>query len=700
MAIINATMDIGREIKAQDVPLPPASAEDEIVKSLVNKDLNRGEYYLLAKGMTVEWDADDRLYLFRVPQGFWEGSSVPRASLGVPLIYEHIESLMPQIMSALFADDPCFDIIARPRTPQEAARANKEIIGYELDQMGFREQTRLCIKEALVYGTGFMKLGWKTYNKRIRVKGRKGNAKVEMVNNLPTKRFAKGDQKFVDKWKTITVSEPTCERVHVRYIVPDPKLRCPDVRKSDFLIHKEYMGVEELEQTFRKVPGNKLPDTETLKSYFNPPKEAPERSLLEGRSTTSVMNTGISSLDLNMEFKAMPRYQESTSDPNKQQLEVVEYWTKDKHYVLLNRKLVIINESNTFGEIPFRSICFTDVLDSLYGIGISRLLKGEQRLQQGVINGRLDDLSLRLSGNFIRKRGANTPAQQLRLRPGGIIDTDDEDGIKMIEYPPAITDAFTEVEASDSRAQRRTGANEMITQGGQQGPSSITRTATGMNALSAGVGARIGYLIDFISDLLFVPTLEFLQESNSKWLDDETLDRILTDELKEAYNGDPLDILNCKIKFKMLASAKAKTRQATAQVMTPFLQMVQIPAVIEDMQLQKKKVDWTEVVQSMLDAAEIAGDQRWIQPLTKEEEAAIKQKQEFAQQMATKQMDHQHRMEEIAQKGIAQSGHTVVKGLVDEVKEGADPITGEPSEDQVAAGNTGAAGASNGGGNS
>jgi hypothetical protein len=103
------------------------------------------------------------------------------------------------------------------------------------------------------------------------------------------------------------------------------------------------------------------------------------------------------------------------------------------------------------------------------------------------------------------------------------MDTDTLDGIKMIEYPPALMDAFTEVEASDSRAQRRSGANELITQGGQQGPSSITRTATGMNALSAGVGARLGYLIDFISDLIFVPTLEFIQECNSKWLDEETI---------------------------------------------------------------------------------------------------------------------------------------------------------------------------------
>ena len=684
MALINTPLSFTDEIKAADVPLPPQLPENDIVKELVLKDLNRGEYYLLAKGMSVEWDADDRLYLFRVPQGFWEGSSVPRASLGVPLIYEHIESLMPQVMSALFADSPPFEAIARPKVKQNAARASKEIITYQLDQMKFREELRKCAKEMLVYGTCYMRLGWRRYQKTVFKRVRRGTPNVQLVNQMPVKSYEKGAGQWKMKAEKVWVNDPYCESVHVRYIIPDPKLRCPDVRKSGFLCHREYMGVEGLEKNFRHIPGNMLPPTDVLKSYFEQPREAPERSMLEGRSTTSVMNTGISSLDLNMEFKAMPRYQEATSDPNRQELEVVEYWTETQHYVLLNRKIVIINEKNTFGEIPYRSCCFTDVLDSFFGIGIARLLKGEQRLQQGVINGRLDDLSIRLSGNFIRKRGSNTPAQQLRLRPGGIIDTDDENGIKMIEYPPALADAFTEVEASDSRAQRRSGANELITQGGQQGPSSITRTATGMNALSAGVGARLGYLIDFISDLIFVPALEFFQECNSKWLDEETINSILTDELAHDYDGDMLDVVNAKLKFKMLASAKAKARQALAQNMTPMLQIFQQQPVIEAMQAQNLVVDWVEVAQAVADISEIAGTQKWVRPMTQDEQKALAKKNEFAQQVATKQIDNQNQLQQIAATGQSQTktalAKIVTQGIVDEMIAGADPISGEASE--------------------
>jgi hypothetical protein len=685
VALIDSPISFSQEIRADQVPLPPAPTEDDVVKELVLKDLNRAEYYLLAKGMSVEWDADDRLYLFRVPQGFWEGTSVPRASLGVPLIYEHIESLMPQVMSAFFADDPPFEIITRPRTKPEVGEAVTALINYQLDKMGFREELRKCCKELMVYGTCYLQLGWRKYKKPIRKRVRKGVPKVTLQNGLPVKSYDKGEGGWRMKTEMVEVNEPFCENVHIRYCIPDPKLRCPDVRKSKGpFIHREYMGVEALERTFRQIPGNKLPDTETLKSYFDPPKESPERSLLEGRSTTSVMNTGISSLDLNMEFKAMPRYQEATADPNKMELEVVEYWNETNHYVLLNRKLVIINEQNSYNEIPYRSCCFTDVLDSFYGIGLARLLKGEQRLQQGIINGRLDDLSLRLSGSFIRVRGSNTPAQALRLRPGGIMDTDTPDGIKMVEYPPALTDAFTEVEASDSRAQRRSGANELITQGGQQGPSSITRTATGMNALSAGVGARLGYLIDFISDLIFVPTLEFIQECNSKWLDEETVTSILTDELAHDYQGDMLDVVNAKVKFKMLASAKAKARQALAQNLQVMAQTFQMAPVLESLQVQGKVFDWAQYAQGVADISEIAGTQKWVRAATPEEKKAQQAKNEFAQQMAQKQFDQKNQMQQIAAKGDAQtkmkSAAIILQGIVDEMLQGADPIDGSAPE--------------------
>src|SRR5215472_16478167 len=145
MAILKSGSEVYRDLEAKEVPVWPNLPEDEVALKLVLKDLNLSEYYLLAKGMTVEWDKDDRLYLFRMPQVFWEGSSVPRSSLGMPLIMEHIESIMPQVMNALFNDDPPFEADPMPKTSAEAARATRALLAYQLDRMKFRESIRIGI---------------------------------------------------------------------------------------------------------------------------------------------------------------------------------------------------------------------------------------------------------------------------------------------------------------------------------------------------------------------------------------------------------------------------------------------------------------------------------------------------------------------------------------------------------------------------
>jgi hypothetical protein len=665
VAILYQPYDLGEELDPRQVPIEYGQEpEDDVAVRLVVKDLNLAEYYLLAKGMTVSWDRADRLYLFRMPQSFWEGSSVPRASLGIPLIFEHIESLMPQIMSSLFSDDPPFDVTAKAKTTPEAARAVRRLIAAQLEAMGFEEQVRLGIKECLNYGTGLWKYGW------CEKEGRALNYKYADVPEaqamgvgtvlLPTK----GSRKVVEEIEKYTYHEPWLEKIHIRFAVVAPDLREPDVRKAKYVIHRTYPTLEDLE-CLRNQPGYKLPSPEFLASLFRPPRESPERSLLEGRSTSSVLNTGISSLDINMEFRAMPRWQDPSRNPNEQPLEVLEYTTPTKVISVLNRKLCIKNDPNPLNKINYFSISFADVLDSWYGLGISTLLAGEQRLQQGVINSRLDDLALRLSGTFLRTRGANTPTQQLRLRPGGIIDTDDQKGIQMIQYPPAIADAFTEIDASDSRAQRRSGANQLVTQGTAPSQGQLGRTSAGVSTAVGALGARMAYWMDQIVNLMFVPFLEAVQEMNSRWLPEEEIKDFFEEEMKEELHLDPLEIKNANLRFDILAGAKLRSRMAMLQLAPQLVQLLTLAPVLDAINDQQKKVDWVEIIQSLIDASDWPGAQKFITDMSQEDKQRQMQKSQQAMQTSQIALKHMASMDEIEQKARGQAGVHIIRGLID-----------------------------------
>jgi hypothetical protein len=665
MAVLQAPSDIYNEIQPGQIPATPNLPADEAALKLVVKDLNLAEYYLLAKGMTVEWDKDDRLFLFRMPQAFWEGSSVPRSSLGMPLIMEHSESIEPQVQNALFNDDPPFEVDPMPKTSADAARGAKHILNYQLGEMGFKEETRQIVKEGLIYGTAFAKLKWEQYSYQVPNWKREGPPEVKSSDAGPVTLPTKKSRKLKMTMDDVEVNRPGIEKVHIRHLVVDPSLRGPDIRKARYVIHRTYPTLVDLEMLRGQRGYDLLPSKESLLQLFFPPKEMPERSLLEGRSTTSVLNTGVSSLDINMEFKAMPRWQMPSNDPNLQPLECLEYWTKEKCIVVLNRKLTIKNDRNPFGFIPFLSINYIDVPDSFYGVGIAKLLGGEQRLQQGVINSRLDDLALRLSGTFIRKRGSNTPTQQVRLRPGGIIDSDDEKGIQMIQYPPALQDAFEEVAQSDMRAQRRTGANEMVTQGTMPSTGQVGRTASGVQTLSAGVGARLGYFVDQIATLYFIPALEAFHQMNCMWLTPEQIDEILEDKLKDEYNGSCEDIKNAKLKFRMLAGAKMRGRQQLSQSLPMMTQFLMAPEIQDALSDQGLKLDLVQMAQLWFDVTEVPGRQSIIAKLTQEDKQRIAAKNEAMIQSNLESQKNAHANEQIENKGIAQAGTHVIKALAD-----------------------------------
>jgi hypothetical protein len=251
------------------------------------------------------------------------------------------------------------------------------------------------------------------------------------------------------------------------------------------------------------------------------------------------------------------------------------------------------------------------------------------------------------------------------MRPGGIIDTDDAKGIQMIQYPPALVDAFTEVDASDSRAQRRTGANQLVTQGTAPSQGQLGRTSAGIQTASAALGARISYWLDQITHLMFVPALEAIFEMNARYMPEEEIKDFFDDELQEAFEGDPLEIKNANLKFETLAGAKLKQRMSMLQIAPELLQLLQLQPVLEAISDQNKKVDWMQVVQTVLDATGWPGAQKFITDMTPQEQQQQAQKNQMMLQNTQIMLKHQAAMAEIEQKAKGQSGTHIVKGLVD-----------------------------------
>lgn len=651
------------EIDRKDVKWSPEQLDDATALKMVVQDAQTDENFLWTRNIPSEWDKLDRLYLAKVQTTYWEGTGIPRANLGIPLVLEHVESITPQIISGLFQQDPPFQSSPRPGTSMQDARANDALLGWAVDSCDFREQLRLGLKSALLYGNGVWKYGWRSCSKKIIEYRRKQAQQFEplQVGGVTTDNEYSDDVEPVER--EIEISEPTFEWVDLRHILVDSGCRTHDIRKASRVTHRLYLTIEDIDE-LREYEGYNIPSRDKLLKILFPPKEEPQESLVE-------TSGGTLSVDADFKYRAEARAATTSANPIGNVFEVLERWDNNRVITVLARKLVIRNAPNEHQEKPFRSVGFVDVLGSWHALGIGYLIGNEQRMQQGVQNAFLDDLSLSLNGMFVRKRGTNTPTQQLRMRPGGVIDSDDEKGVNILQRQPIPIEVFSVLAASDSRAQRRTAASEMMVQGVMPAEkSSITRTKAGVDALTSGTGARLQYFVENIADLVFVPTLEAFRRLIPQKLKPSQIQKILSEELKDAYTGDVMAVVNAQVDLTILATAKLAARKGAAATLPLLWQYLTAEPVLNALAEAGKKVNFGELVNMSFDVSGFPNRQDVIVAMTPEDQQraamnnpAVQQAQAKQQQMA---QAHNNQLQLIEEENIARAGRDVVKSALDQ----------------------------------
>ena len=99
------------------------------------------------------------LYLAWAGQRYWDGTRVPRSSLGIYVCFEQVESMLPKIVRAI-CDPDTYEFYA---DDDDAAALWKELIVDQLKEIKYREQIRLCAKSSLIYGNGILEWGVEDY---------------------------------------------------------------------------------------------------------------------------------------------------------------------------------------------------------------------------------------------------------------------------------------------------------------------------------------------------------------------------------------------------------------------------------------------------------------------------------------------------------------------------------------------------------
>ena len=612
-------------------------AEDPAL-TLVIRDTYSAETAKAAKQWIAGWNAASIVYQSTTVPKYWEGTQIERANIPFYTVAKAVNSLTPQIVNGLFYDDPPFIFQPRPGTTQDTAQATSSIISFQLKQINFKEEVRRGVMNATLYGTNIWKWGWDSYKLTSTYYAREESPdKVPSpVPGTPSIEFHDPDAPLVEKSEEIHVEQPRFENItSIKDILVDPTLRTPDIREGKFVIHRMYMTYNDLEK-LRDRPGYNIPSREEVMSWFQPPAEEAIPALDE--------QTGVNAV---WDMRANPRWMEATADPFQKPLEILERWDKEKVIIVVQQKKVICNGPNPYGEIPFFSVNWWDVPGAFYGLGLSRTIGSEQRLQQGIVNTWLDNTALNLAGVYTRKRGKSIPTQSIRIHPGRVFEVDDKDDLMPLTRTAAVPEAGEHISLSQQRAEQNSGAGEITSQGvaGSSGHSNLARTATGAGALTAGQGIQVGEFVEKFCTQVFLPFIYRVHLLNKRLLPSHVIEKILNKELQSSYlesAGTINDLRDAECTFEVQAGAKLNDRRQMAQALPIMTQYFSQVPIIQSLTNEGKKVSQVAISKMIVESSGWKNYYDIVVDMTPEERQQAQANQPSA--LAAKQAQSQQSM--------------------------------------------------------
>lgn len=643
--------------------------DDEAALKLVLDDASLSDNYTAINQWASAWTEADILLQSPRQSSAFDGGNVAQANVPKFTLSNHLNSIVPKIMEGLFYEDPPFLLRPRPGTKQEVTRAKTALFSAQLWDMKFRTQVERGVMQMAHLGTCTFKWGYLERDIKLKKFRRKANP-VQMSTSTATALIDTPDSDdyeiFIEELKN---SRPWIKFCDIRTVLVEPGCRVGDIQEAKWVIYRDFVTYDDL-AGLRQNPSYKIPDEAALKSFF-----------LAATTAGGVDNITMTIPEGMRGYlqHSLPRSARTSADPQQMPMEMLERWDKDKVIVTLSvngHHILLRNEPNPYGRVPFFSANWRDLPDSFYGQGLGQLIGSEQIVEQGITNLALDLLAYGLQPTAVRKKGFNVPTQMTKWKQGGIIDVDDDvdKSFKFLEMPGVPGEAWQFLQQAKSTAEATSGANEQVMQGAGSAGVKTTgmRSATGASAVIQANASRLDGPSNRLVEQIFVPWLYQMDELNNELLPTSVLRRVLGEELGETYQGDHIEFRNAKFEYEVLAGAHLGAKREMSQALPVIIQLLNNPTFTKLVNDAHYTFDAVAVFKAFTDAAGWKFSQDFLRQMKDDEVQRYEQNQPAAlqaQQAKTQQAMQQQKFQQDQvledQKALGKAGAEVLRAATE-----------------------------------
>jgi hypothetical protein len=478
------------------------------------------------QGLTKRWRRYELLYRMHVERrtNDW------RSKVFLPIVFYVVETILPRMLAQL----PEMVVKGVEEQDDEPARLMEQLLRWAAKRSGLQLELVKAYKSALKFGTGILKVyhAREVITRKVRVPEMAPVMQtletpvIDPETGMPARdldgveMFEAIEEPQVDPMTGEPMEEPTGKEVWtteevVRY--DGPKAEAVDI--FNFWFAPEASSIEDsryvIQRVFRDtkyvedmlLAGTyRLPDGMTFKDATS--GEHDERRQIE------------SDLDL------------GGSEHVRKSAEILEIWTDDTQYTVLNRTAVVRVADNPFehGRKPYVRIVDHFQEHSPWGVGEIEPLEGLQDEINALTNQRIDNVRLSIDQMFVYDPNMIPNKEDLVTRPGGGIRANSNDippnqVIYWLQTPDVTANAYNEVSEAERMTEKVSGVNS-YTAGGDADAGQINQTATGASIIAETGNTRFAAKVEMAELTGLNPLAEMYGSILQQWAEDEMVIRI------------------------------------------------------------------------------------------------------------------------------------------------------------------------------
>ena len=225
------------------------------------------------------------------------------------------------------------------------------------------------------------------------------------------------------------------------------------------------------------------------------------------------------------DMKAERRSNMGLSDPmpdkKTKEVEILEYWTKNRVITVANQQTIIRNDENPYGFIPFIRLVDHKVPHEFYGIGEIEPIEGLQYELNDWRNHRMDGKTLTLNPMWWVPPGVDV--DDFIAEPGAVISSSEKP--EPIEVRSDKLSDYREEEIIKGDMQTATGVSD-YSRGVESASGISNETATGISLIQEAANMRFRMKVMYIEEMAIKQVGLMILKLDQKFISEEKVIRV------------------------------------------------------------------------------------------------------------------------------------------------------------------------------